>query len=217
MNTKAKRQSTNYYIEAIAFWKSGKIIQSSNERFCDEQFLSAPIIYLFRHSAELLLKGLIIKDADMLYEEDVNNVLFPPYKVKLAQTHSLQKLFEIWDSVIESMLIPALSADDRRRIVGYIKRIEKCDPSSTFFRYPYEKSGKENRRSFAAPMNKHALSSVPCSIGAAIHHIGWENVRCWHGDNRVAWLEIDLDHLIVALAKQYPHYNRLDTEALEEK
>ena len=56
-----------YYKEALSFWHCGKVSQYSGPRLEDEQLLSSPIIFLFRHSSELLIKALIIRDASKLY------------------------------------------------------------------------------------------------------------------------------------------------------
>lgn len=40
---------------------------------------------------------------------------------------------------------------------------------------------------------------MPCSIGAIVGHEGVENFSRWRGDDKIAWLEIDLNKLVVNL------------------
>ena len=196
-------QNDKYYTDAIAFHNAGTIIQKSESRFQDSQLLSAPIIYLFRHSAELLIKGLIIRSATNLYEGDVNTVYFPPHKRKLTQMHSLKALLETYMYLGSEMLIPTLTDVEYNDLLTLVERIDACDPVSTFFRYPYNKNGLENSREFVTPITEELLSEVPCCIGAAIDHYGSENYLCWHGDSAVAWLEYELDELVSMLVQLY--------------
>lgn len=60
-----------FYSEALSFFNCARIVQESPDRISDSQMLSSPIIYLFRHSAELLLKALIIRE---LFEQCINRL-----------------------------------------------------------------------------------------------------------------------------------------------
>lgn len=195
--------SDRYYNEAISFWNSGKIVQCSDMRYNDEQLLSSPIIYLFRHSAELLLKALIIRDATNLYANDVNDVKLPPHNRTLSSMHSLKALYETWTTVLSSMLINPIDADLNRKIFTIIERIDDCDPISTFFRYPYDKKGNENSKQFVTPIDDNDLMHLPCSIGAIVYHEGVENFSRWRGSDEIAWLEIDIDVLVSKLNLLY--------------
>ena len=203
MKTNPKDDYYKYYQDAMAFWEGGKIIQHSDARLNDSQSLSVPIIYLFRHASELLIKGLIIRDADCLYEMEINEVMFSPHNRQLSQMHSLKALFETWIEIRSILLVPKLSNDVHKKITRIIQRIEDCDPFSTFFRYPFTKNGEENSRLFVTPVNDEMLSEIPCCIRAIIGHEGVENFRCWAGDEKVSWLEFDLDSLIRILVSLY--------------
>lgn len=188
-----------YYMDAIAFWRCGKIAQCSNKRFDDETFLSSPIIYLFRHSAELLLKALIIRDAVKLYEGEINEVSFPPHNRTLISMHSLKALFETWDTLVSSILVTPIEEDVHTEVSNIIDRVNDCDPASTFFRYPYDRRGNENSRRFTTQVDEDLLLSVPCSIGAIMSHEDMQYFMCWHGEEQISWIEIDLDVLISKL------------------
>lgn len=188
-----------YFKEALSFWHCGKVVQTSEARFEDEQFLSSPIIYLFRHSSELLLKALIIRDASKLYAYDIRDVKFPPHNNKLSSMHSLKELYETWIMILDSLIVPPIDSELDKKIRKIIDRQEKCDHNSTFFRYPYDKSGKENKKIFVTPVDQRDLMRMPCSIGAIVGHEGVENFSRWRGDDKIAWLEIDLNKLVVNL------------------
>ena len=137
--------SEKFFEEAMSFWKSGRIIQHSPARVKDEQFLSAPIVYLYRHAVELLLKALIIRDGKALYSEEITTVLLPPHNKPISSLHSLLSLYEDWNEITTSLLITPADKKDRQELSRIIRRIEKCDKSSTFFRYPYDRHGTEKR------------------------------------------------------------------------
>ena len=203
--------SDRYYNEALSFWHCGKIAQCSNRRYEDEQLLSSPIIYLFRHSAELLLKALIIRDATNLYADDINIVKIPPHNRVLSSMHSLKALYETWTAVLSTMLMNPIDVDLDKMVCTIIERVDNCDPVSTFFRYPYNKQGNQNLKAFVTPIDDSILFHLPCSIGAIIHHEGVENFSCWHGNDEIAWLESDLDILVSKLSFFYTGKELLQT------
>lgn len=186
-----------YYKEALSFWRCGKVVQSSGARLEDEQLLSSPIIFLFRHSAELLIKALIIRDASKLYVDDIKDIKLPPHNNKLSSMHSLKELYDTWTAILASMIVNPIDSDLNKKICEIIEQEEKYDSSSTFFRYPYDKKGNENRKNVITRVNKRDLMTVPCSIGAVMAHEGVENFGRWRGDNKIAQIEINLDKLIV--------------------
>lgn len=192
-----------YYDESLSFWTCGKIVQLSDLRYEDEQLLSSPIIYLFRHSAELLIKALIIRDAINLYGYDISEVKFPPHNRLLTSMHSLKALYDTWQEVLSCMMVNPIDGELNKKIQTIIQRVDDCDPFSTFFRYPYDKEGQENTKNFTKPAEENDLFHLPCSIGAIIHHEGIEKFSCWQGDDKISWLEIDLDILISKLNLLY--------------
>lgn len=208
-------ESEKFFEEAMSFWKSGRIIQHSPKRFKDEQFLSAPIVYLYRHAVELLLKALIIRDGNALYAEEITTVLLPPHNKPISSLHSLLSLYEDWNQITASLLIAPADKKDRRELSRIIRRIEECDKSSTFFRYPYDRHGTENRKEFVEEVSRKDISSLPCCIGAIVSHEGPENFRAWHGDENISWLELDLDRLFVKLSFYYTGKQLLVDEQAE--
>lgn len=113
--------------------------------------------------------------------------------------HSLKELYETWIMILDSLIVPPIDSELDKKIRKIIDRQEKCDHNSTFFRYPYDKSGKENKKIFVTPVDQRDLMRMPCSIGAIVGHEGVENFSRWRGDDKIAWLEIDLNKLVVNL------------------
>lgn len=188
-----------YYNESLSFWHCGKIVQCSDMRSEDEQLLSSPIIYLFRHSAELLLKALIIRDAKNIYADDINVVKLPPHNRVLSAMHSLKALYETWTEVLSFKLVNPIDVDQNKKIFTIIERVDNCDSTSTFFRYPFDKKGNENSKTFVSSVNDRDVIHLPCSIGTIMHSEDVENFSCWHGNDEIAWLENDLDILVSML------------------
>lgn len=122
-----------FYAEAISFFNCGYIIQYSKERMLDEQMLSGPTIFLYRHSVELLLKALIVKE---LFEQDMckwYELKLPPHNRTVTSMHSIKALFEIWQELLSYTLISISDLDPPiNDVVDIINRIDECDAFSTF-------------------------------------------------------------------------------------
>ena len=196
-NRRAVMICDKYYKEALSFWHCGKVAQSSGPRLEDEQLLSSPIIFLFRHSSELLIKALIIRDASKLYVADIKDIKLHPHNNKLSSMHSLKELYDTWTAILASMIVPPIDIELNKKICAIIAQEEKYDSNSTFFRYPYDRKGNENKKNVVTRVDKRDLMTVPCSIGAVMAHEGVKNFSRWRGDNKIARLEIDLDKLVV--------------------
>lgn len=60
-----------FFEEAMSFYKSAQIVQEWNYRIkYDETDLFGPVVYLFRHAAELLFMALIIRN---LFESGISD------------------------------------------------------------------------------------------------------------------------------------------------
>ena len=82
-----------FFDEGLSFYKSAQIVQESSFRVeNDEIDLFGPIVYLFRHSAELLFKSLIIKKLSISGIMDWQLVKLSSNKRKLSSTHSLLRI-----------------------------------------------------------------------------------------------------------------------------
>ena len=86
-----------FFEEAMSFYKSAQIVQESDFRVMyDETDLFGPIIYLFRHAAELLFKALIIRKLSETGVSDWQSVKLEANNRKLSSTHSLHELYIAW-------------------------------------------------------------------------------------------------------------------------
>lgn len=190
-----------FYSEAISFFNCGYIIQYSKERMLDEQMLLGPTIFLYRHSVELLLKALIIKE---LLEQDIckwYELKLPPHNRTVTSMHSIKALFETWQELLSYTLISISDLDPPiNDVVDIINRIDECDAFSTFFRYPYDKEGNKNNKEF---IDDEWMMTMPCSINSVVCHEGIDKFKVWHGNDQVAWLEFDLSKLAIRLATYF--------------
>lgn len=93
-------------------------------------FLIYPIAFLYRHSLELQLKGLIIAGQDLLDQ-----------KPDLQHVHRLDLLWAACRKILESVW-PENSSSDLDAVEGCIRDVCQTDPTSISFRYPLTKEGK---------------------------------------------------------------------------
>lgn len=103
-------------------------------------YLYNPISYLLRHTTELLLKGLIIKEL----RKDNKKLIINNVKIgscKLDNAHSLLYLWEYYKSFIDLHGI-LINKEEIKLIDKTIKKIDLKDFSSTRYRYPFDKKGK---------------------------------------------------------------------------
>lgn len=192
-------ESDNFYNEAVRFYKSGEILSKSEERIGEEIDLFCPIVYLYRHSVELLFKALIIKSLGKRGEENWLGVKLQPCNKKIANIHSILDLFnavKILDVEISKW------TSDEENIVSLIIQIDKYDETSTFFRYPYDKNGNLNRRNMTESV-EDLMVGMPCSFGNFIYHEGLEKFSCLHREQELEYLEEDLPYLIERLSDIY--------------
>ena len=202
MDTCFDKPSDAFFAEGVSYYRSGQIIQNSDERIGDEDFLFSPITYLFRHSVELLLKSLILKIICNENPDAWFSIKFPPSNRKISSIHSVEMLYEICKS---KQLFHSQEGEldfefDMEQIIS---RLDSLDFSSTFFRYPYDKEGKRNKKRLTEEIDEDLLSSMPCCLGAFVYHKGIENFACLHREQLMDTLEDDLGVLIEYLMNCY--------------
>ena len=129
MNKSAKRYfdlAYEYQISALTLYT--QIFSAS--------YLYNPTAFLFRHSIELLLKGLIITEVKRFNRIRVDAIMVG--KRKLNETHSLGELWTKYNSVKQSLW----DSDKQMFIAKTIKKFNNRDPFSERFRYPRSKQTK---------------------------------------------------------------------------
>lgn len=164
MNIKLDDESQDFFDEAYCFYQSGIIIRNSLQREQDENRLNGSIIYLFRHSMELLFKALIINHYIITGISDWENLKFE--KRNITSIHSLQSLLKIIVAEKISLCVEKCDFNELRWIVT---QVEILDMDSTFFRYPINKQKRRNDKSLDKALDIEAYRQAPCSIGAFLH------------------------------------------------
>ena len=111
------------------------------ERGCYQDYLVYPIVFLYRHNVELVLKRLLVMIAD-LADEDLDHK-----SSKDLEKHCLDQLWANVKRFLEKDEIRAgcsltLEAQDREGIDSYLQQLSVVDPDSQAFRYPRNKRGE---------------------------------------------------------------------------
>lgn len=102
-----------------------------------------PVIYLQRHTFELLLKSLILSSVQ---KQDVSNLTINIYNegsFNLGQSHSLAVLFKKYiDIQSKYKLVIDIDKNFLRDIEKIVKKFDNIDRSSDYYRYPITKNEK---------------------------------------------------------------------------
>lgn len=116
-----------------------------------------PVVYLLRHSLELIVKSLILQEVDnqkinpskpeVLYNQNAK-------KFDISRTHSIRVLFDKFVEIQESKVTNGqqlFGYDENllKELSNVINKIDKIDHTSDIYRYPISKSGKKNPIHFA--------------------------------------------------------------------
>lgn len=138
---KSRSISKKFYMSAINYYDSCVILKEQLFTRRNPSIVY-PLIYLQRHTLELLLKSLILSD---IINQDLSDGLvinIVGNKFDLSRTHSLDFLLDKYYSIhTQSRLIPTF--DDKINVhKELIKKYDNYDRTSEFYRYPLTKSGK---------------------------------------------------------------------------
>lgn len=200
-------EHTAFFDEGMSFYKSGQIIQESDFRIRDDEIdLFGPIIYLFRHAAELFFKALIIRN---LYQNgctDWKSVKLKSNSRKLSSTHSIQELYLSWKELGGEV---SLNPREIELLEYYIDKLDCHDKDSTFFRYPVDRDGKRNKRALTEELDADILNTLPCHLGALVYEKGIERFACLHREQFMEDLEEDADELVKLLILIWNKYDDL--------
>lgn len=122
--------ANEYHISATILWR----------QITESPYLYNPICYLLRHTVELQLKGLIIKEL----RKDNTQLVISSIKLnnnKMVNTHSLLTLWKHYKMLLTSHSV-SLDTDKFDYIDTVISKADKKDFSSTRYRYPFDKTDK---------------------------------------------------------------------------
>src|SRR2546426_4210288 len=115
-------------------------VEHIRERGWDQNYLIFPIVYLYRHHVELMLKRLILKadDAGVRHRtgnERLSEAVHNKVEGEGNWTHSLQWL---WDQLRPALLALGNKVVPQENIKGlnsYIRQLNEIDPKGLEFRY----------------------------------------------------------------------------------
>jgi len=131
----------------------------------DQDVLIYPIIYLYRHHVELVLKA-IIKSAFWLLDRELTT-----QDLKTLNCHSLLELWQtarpLLDPVCDRASNPPFPVAELEGVDSYIRQIHDHDPDGQSFRYTTRKAKGANRSGPRTPSLSPQLKLVNVQVFAA--------------------------------------------------
>ena len=125
----------------------------------ENAFMVYPIVYLYRHYFELVLKE-IIKSAVRLLDRELTEQL-----LKTLGHHGLSELWQVTlpllGPVCERASTPPFPATELEGVTSYIRQLHEHDPDGQRFRYATRKSKR------ATPFGSAAASSLSPNLNLA--------------------------------------------------
>lgn len=210
---KLRLYSKKFYEEAYRFALCGYDIRFSSIREKDDQYLFSPLIFLERHTIELILKSLILftigANQNIPYQDIEEIDILDEHGVKinrtLFNTHSLLSLLLFYKYLESQTLCSKCNCKQFKLVERVIRRFEKLDKSSTFFRYPYSKVKNKvvnNERNLVKKIDeKHPLSALQ-----EVQYVLENNTEVQFSvqNLRIVRMEYDLTKAIIELFKLNP-------------
>ncbi|MGB8843638.1 MAG: hypothetical protein WCC64_21510 [Aliidongia sp.] len=153
-----------------------------------------PIIYLYRHHIELVLKS-IIRTACFLLEREIPS--------EIRNTHELSKLWVLTRPLLDPVCKLVDDGDcypteDLEGIDSYINQLHVHDPDSQRFRYPETKKGMPSLRRGLLRINVRDLSNA---LEKLVDYL--EMTNDWFGDLIEAKAQYQMKHGLTP-----PHHTR---------
>ncbi|MEE3503418.1 hypothetical protein [Acidiphilium acidophilum] len=149
----------------------------------DQDNLIYPIVYLYRHNTELVLKA-IMKSASRLLDRTISKP-----ESKTLGRHDLWELWQmvrpLLDPVCERAGDPPFPAADMEGVESYIKQIHEHDPDGQRFRYATTAASKGARPAASKPSLSPDLRLVNVRILAvAMEKLAdyLDGIESWFGD-----------------------------------
>ena len=149
--------SITFFEDSISYYNAASVLCSCEQRSIDDQLFLTPILYLYRHSIELIIKTLIISYLERsltpnsikdfyLYSEDGERT-----KSQLMNCHSLNTLYSCLKHFDKTERIVSIFDNNELEFIdSVIKEIELIDKNSDYFRYPIGKHKEQHKRKFIA-------------------------------------------------------------------
>ena len=174
------------FIYFSGFRRAGsRLAQHVCETASDQDYLVYPIVYLYRHHAELVLKNIIEVAAALLDRELTDG------DHKALGGHALSRLWDIARPMLNPVCAlvpnPPFPEDDLQGIDSYIRQLHEHDPKGESFRYATTKPKRGGGRGITAgtPSLSPNLKLVNIrAFAAAMEKLGdyLEGIEGWFGD-----------------------------------
>jgi len=133
------KSTSSFYGYALAYKKAAdKLVQSlENSPIGFNDSLALPIVFLYRHYLELLLKDLI---------REGNRILGNPPDPDLPKTHDINKLWQKLKPILIQGYKPHIpNVLEMEAVEGCVAEFAAIDIDSQAFRYPIDKKGNSLR------------------------------------------------------------------------
>ncbi|HVB99085.1 MAG TPA: hypothetical protein VNJ12_07110 [Candidatus Dormibacteraeota bacterium] len=174
------------YVYTSGFRRAGsRLAQHVCETGSDQDFLVYPIVYLYRHHVELVLKAIVRVAVALLDREPTEG------DHKALGGHDLSRLWDtarpLLNPVCALVPNPPFPDDDLLGIDAYIRQLHEHDPKGESFRYATTKPKRSNRREMATviPSLNPNLKLVNIrAFAAAMEKLAdyLEGIEGWFGD-----------------------------------
>jgi hypothetical protein len=134
---------------------------------------ACPIIFLFRHSVELYLKGMVYRLSRLSVDDTELQQVLP----RLWREHSLMRLLSMAQPVLTAMRqkLPLALRDFDEEDLEFLSDLDRIDPGSYSFRYPVASSGGPSLPGFLITnifvFAEHA-DRVLDSLREGLHNLG---------------------------------------------
>jgi hypothetical protein len=116
-----------------------RLVNHVLETYCDQDTIIFPIVYLYRHHIELLLKRLVVV-ASSVVDRQLNTA-----ELKHSRKHRLDLL---WNDIKQTLpasykeaKLAAPAKEDMAGVDSYIRQLSNLDPESQSFRYSISSKG----------------------------------------------------------------------------
>lgn len=210
-NKFVKKQSKTLFDDARSYYTAAQILRDSGERYKDSQLLFAPLLYLLRHSLELLLKAYIVSSIEKFspisvkdYElVDTNGIIVKinKKKMKVFHCHSILILFDCFTYLESQELASFFNNDKIKELRKTAVKIDAYDQKSDYFRYPLSAFGKINFRNFIKKPKTEDLDVCPdLQFNKNVYIVG-EQIAYSTNHAKITDLEIELSNIISELFK----------------
>jgi hypothetical protein len=171
---------------AISYRMAAQVLVKSIRGGGDEAFLFYPVVFLYRHHVELMLKNLIVAFDDPGVQFTQASEITEAQRTALLHGHSLQKLWDHLRPAVQA-LGNAVPTETIEGVNHYIQQLNEIDPGSTNFRYATKihetKAALESKQRSQAPTDLRAFA---CAMECLSDYLGGldsyvsEMSRCYY-------------------------------------